>query len=298
MPILKSFQPRLIIHGGAGIFESRAFSRRQYHDALREVAAVSFRVLKRKSAHEAVLDAVTRMEDHPIFNAGVGSKLQRDGEVRMSAALMADQKFSGVINIRNVKNPVQVANLLARSRYAVLCGNEATAYARQHKMEHFDPVTEHRIRELMKKSGIKKSGTVGAVALDKRGRIVAATSTGGLGNEIPGRVADSATVAGNYASRVCGVSCTGRGEHIVNRAVAARIVIRVESGLPLEEAGSEVVRHARQHNLRIGFIALDRGGNFFVGNGFEAHVLFAFHDGKAVKTFFNHPAGGIPVSPA
>jgi L-asparaginase len=58
--------------------------------------------------------AVSLLEDNPLFNAGIGSQIQSDGQIRMSAALMdgTTQKMSGVINIQNVQNPIKVAEKL------------------------------------------------------------------------------------------------------------------------------------------------------------------------------------------
>ena len=48
------------------------------------------------------------LEDCELFNAGTGSRIQADGEIRMSAALMdgVNNTFSGVINLQYVKNPI------------------------------------------------------------------------------------------------------------------------------------------------------------------------------------------------
>ena len=80
------------------------------------------------------------------------------------------------------------------------------------------------------------TGTVGCVAIDQEGKLAVATSTGGKGFEIPGRISDSATVAGNYANEFCGVSMTGVGEDIVSNATAVKIVTRVTDGMSLEKA--------------------------------------------------------------
>ena len=82
------------------------------------------------------------LEDDPLFNAGIGSQIQSDGKIRMSAAIMdgETQKFSGVINIKNVKNPVQVAQVLFREDDRVLGGSGATSFARKNGFEHFELV--------------------------------------------------------------------------------------------------------------------------------------------------------------
>ncbi|MDP3920675.1 MAG: isoaspartyl peptidase/L-asparaginase [Candidatus Omnitrophota bacterium] len=282
--------PRLIIHGGAGLIESPDFTERQYEKALRKAIKETYSVLLQKGSRQAVLYGIRLLEDDPLFNAGYGSRLQKDGRVRMSAAIMdsVSQKFSGVINICNVRHPIDVADTLSKRRHAVLAGRGATEYARRRKMEYCSPLAPHRLKEHAEK--VKgESGTVGIVAVDHKGCICAGTSTGGVGYETPGRVSDSATVAGTYASRVCGVSCTGQGESIVNQAVAAKIVARVEDGVSLASAVQRLVGIARQKKLRIGLISLDCYGNILVGNGYNTKVLYAKHEGTKIDTFLTQP---------
>jgi L-asparaginase len=78
----------------------------------------------------------------------------------------------------------------------------------------------------LKKSKIIGTGTRGCVAFDQNGKIAVA-NFGGKGFEVPGRISDSATVAGNYANAFCGVSLTGVGEDIMSNATATKIVTRV-----------------------------------------------------------------------
>jgi L-asparaginase len=280
--------PKLIIHGGAGLLESPDFTEKDYEEALRIVLKKSYQILLEKGARQSVLHAIRSMESNPIFNAGYGSRIQKDSEVRMSAAIMdsTNSKFTGVINIKNVEHPIDVANSLVKAKHTVLSGDQATEYARKKKFLYFNPIAAHRLKEhLSKIQG--ESGTVGAVALDERAKICVATSTGGIGYETPGRVSDSATVAGTYASSSCGVSCTGRGEQIVNYALAAKIVTRVEDGIPLGEAVIKIMKQAqsKKRKLRFGLISLDKYGNIIVGNGYETRVLFCSHDGKKIRTF-------------
>ena len=207
--------PSLIIHGGAGVREGNHARFDEYGVRLCSVLEQSYAVLAETNARQAVIHAVRLLEDDPLFNAGTGSRLQGDGEIRMSAALMlgGEQSFSGVINISGVEHPIDVADMLSGERHAVLAGEQATLYAHANGFAAYDPVTEYRRGEFERRIG-GKSGTVGAVALDGHGKICAATSTGGVGFETPGRVSDSATVAGTYASDRVGVSCTGAGEDI------------------------------------------------------------------------------------
>ena len=55
-------------------------------------------------------------------------------------------------------------------------------------------------------------GTVGCVAVDKTGRLVAGTSTGGMTNKMYGRVGDVPIIgSGTYADDQLAVSATGWG---------------------------------------------------------------------------------------
>jgi len=151
-------------------------------------------------------------------------------------------------------------------------------------MEYFDPVTsvrreEHRLRQA---SG---HGTVGAVALDETGTICAGTSTGGTGFESAGRVSDSATVAGNYASEHVGISCTGIGEEIVDLAAAARTAARVAEGLDVAAAVEKTIAEAIAREYRFGMIALDRQGRTAPGETPGVRVTWARYDGEKPVLF-------------
>jgi len=221
---------KIIIHGG---FFSESSTNHETkvakQNALLRIAKDSYEFLKTHSALETVVYAVSQLEDDELFNAGIGSQIQSDGKIRMSASLMDGftQKMSGVINIEEVKNPVQVAQVLLDFDDKVLGGSGATNFARKHGFEVFSTEIVQRRSEYEAKLASAGTGTVGCVALDEDGKIAVATSTGGKGFEIPGRISDSATVAGNYANEFCGVSLTGVGEDIVSGAVAAKIVTRV-----------------------------------------------------------------------
>ena len=222
------------------------------------------------------------------MNAGTGSKLQADGEVRMSAALMdgVKNKFSGVINVQNIRFPIEAAALLSKEKNKVLSADQATEFCRKHGFDEHDPVTPARLQEYEQKcSGIH--GTVGIVALDKKGSIIAGTSTGGIGHEIPGRVSDSPTVAGTYASSKAGVSCTGVGEQITQQAVATKIVTRVEDGMSLHEAVSKTLMESNNFNYSFGLISLDANGQIEVGKTAAlGEVYYAYNNGEGIETFY------------
>ncbi|WP_298224485.1 isoaspartyl peptidase/L-asparaginase [Flavobacterium sp.] len=278
---------KLIIHGG---FFSESSTNHETkvakQNALERIVKDSYEFLKTHSAVETVVYAVSLLEDDALFNAGIGSQIQSDGKIRMSAALMdgETQKMSGVINIEEVKNPIQVAQVLMKEDDRVLGGSGATNYARQHGFEKFSTEIAQRRAEYEAKLKSEGLGTVGCVALDSDGKLAAATSTGGKGFEIPGRISDSATVAGNYANSICGVSLTGVGEDIVSNATAAKIVTRVTDGFTLKDAFAKTFDELLPYDGFAGAIAIDCDGNMFHQDSHPS-MVFASFDGEKFEVF-------------
>jgi L-asparaginase len=278
---------KLIIHGG---FFSESSTNHETkvakQKALERIVKDSYTFLQTHSALETVVYAVSLLEDDELFNAGIGSQIQSDGKIRMSAAVMdgETQKMSGVINIEEVKNPVQVAQILIQYDDRILGGSGATNFARQHGFEAFSTEIPQRRAEYEAKQKSLGTGTVGCVALDQNGKIAVATSTGGKGFEIPGRISDSATVAGNYANAFCGVSLTGVGEDIVSNATAAKIVTRVTDGFALQEAFAKTFKELKPYDGFAGAIAIDSQGNMFHQDSHPS-IVFASFDGNNFEVF-------------
>ena len=278
---------KIIIHGG---FFSESSTNHETkvakQEALLRIVKDSYAYLQTHSAVETVVYAVSLLEDDALFNAGIGSQIQSDGKIRMSASLMdgTTEKFSGVINIEEVKNPIQVALELMKVDDRVLGGSGATNFARQHGFEKFSTEIPQRRAEYEAKLAATGMGTVGCVALDADGKLAAATSTGGKGFEIPGRISDSATVAGNYVNAFCGVSLTGVGEDIVSNATAAKIVTRVTDGFTLERAFEKTFAELKPYDGFAGAIAIDKDGNLFHQDSHPS-MVFASFDGETEEVF-------------
>ena len=278
---------KVIIHGG---FFSESSTNNETkiakQQSLLRIVKDSFEYLKTHTALDTVVYAVSLLENDELFNAGIGSQIQADGKIRMSASLMdgSTMKMSGVINIEEVKNPVQVAQILLNYDDKVLGGSGATNFARANGFEQFSTEIPQRRSEYEAKLAATRIGTVGCVALDKNGKIAVATSTGGKGFEIPGRISDSATVAGNYANEFCGVSLTGVGEDIVSGAVAAKIVTRVTDGLTLEKAFEKTFNELKPFDGFAGAISIDNKGNIYHQDSHPS-MVFASFDGKTEEVF-------------
>ncbi len=278
---------KLIIHGGFFSESStNAETKVAKQKSLERIVKNSFDYLKSNSALETVVFAVSQLEDDELFNAGIGSQIQSDGKIRMSAALMdgSSQKMSGVINIEEVKNPIQVAATLLPFDDRILGGSGATNFARQHGFEKFSTEIPQRKAEYEAKLKSFGTGTVGCVALDKDGKLAVGTSTGGKGFEIPGRISDSATVAGNYVNEFCGVSLTGVGEDIVSNATAAKIVTRVSDGFTLEMAFNKTFSELKPYDGFAGAIGIDNLGNMFHQDSHPS-MVFASFDGENFEVF-------------
>lgn len=278
---------KIIIHGG--FFSESSTSaemKAAKQQALLEIVHQGFDFLKSHSAIETVVYTVALLEDNVLFNAGTGSQIQRDGVIRMSASIMDGdtQKMTGVINIENVKNPVRVAEQLFPYEDKVLGGSGAIAFARQQGFPEFSTEIPQRRHEYEAKLKANGTGTVGCVVLDSEGKIAVATSTGGKGFEIPGRISDSATVAGNYANSFCGVSLTGVGEDIVSGAVAAKIVTRVTDGFSLQQAFDKTFEELALFDGFAGAIAIDHMGTI-VHQDSHPSMVFASFDGEKEMVF-------------
>ena len=278
---------KLIIHGGFFSESSQSSETKvAKQQALSTVAKQAYEYLKTHTALQTIVYAVELLENDELFNAGIGSQIQSDGKIRMSASMMdgLSTKFSGVINIEDVKNPIRVAEKLFTYDDRVLGGEGAIDFARKNGFEKFSTELPQRRLEYEAKLKSKGLGTVGCVALDAQGRLAAATSTGGKGFEMVGRISDSATAAGNYANNYCGVSCTGVGEDIVSAAVATKIVTRVTDGMSIKQAFDKTFLELKKIDGFAGAIAIDKEGNVYHQDS-HPMMVFASYDGANLDVF-------------
>src|SRR5688572_5194538 len=274
----------IAIHGGAGALSranTSADKEARYLAGLADALDSGFDILGRGGTSlDAVTTAVRVLEDNPLFNAGHGAVLNRDGLAELDAAIMDGRTLSAgaVCALQRVRNPIDLARaVMEKTPHVMLVGAGAEEFAVSQGFElvpneYFR--TEVRSRQLQKlltagetetTNNLAAFGTVGAVALDAEGNLAAATSTGGMSGKRWGRVGDSPIIgAGTYASNAsCAVSATGHGEHFIRGVVAYDICAKMEYlKLPLARAAERVI----QEKLRArggdgGVIAVDREGN-------------------------------------
>jgi L-asparaginase / beta-aspartyl-peptidase len=269
-------RPAILVHGGAGRYAPEI-------DALAEAgcgqaAAAGWAVLSRGgSALDAVVAAVTAMEDAPVFNAGVGSCLTEDGRVEMDASVMDGEPpiGAGVGVVTTVRNPVQLARALLRDgRHVLLAGAGAEAFARLCGVATASPDSfiTARQRQRWQQRIAGDGGTVGAVAVDADGHTAAATSTGGLLGKLPGRIGDSAILgAGTYADdRAGAASATGQGEAIIIAGLAKAAVDGLRAGRHPATVAATVVRELYERGgASVGIIVVDRFGRLGAAHSAE-----------------------------
>jgi len=288
-------KPSLIVHGGAGNIPPENFD--ACRAGIRRALAAGRKLLADGGAAiDAAETAIVLLEDDPVFDAGVGSHLNLDGHVQLDAILMNGNtlKAGAVAAVEHIRNPIHLArSILEKSEHMMLVAAGAEKFAVEHGLalctaeELITPSARaawlrckedgHSPQHHLGHLGGDQHGTVGAVALDSEGRLVAGTSTGGTCCKLPGRVGDSPLIGcGCYADVDSGgVSCTGNGEGIM-RIVMAKMAVdllrdervlvpqRKKGGPPaVAQAVAEacVRKLAQRGKATGGLILLDREGN-------------------------------------
>ncbi|RYZ34005.1 MAG: isoaspartyl peptidase/L-asparaginase [Sphingobacteriales bacterium] len=301
-------KPVLVIHGGAGtILKSQMTPERekQYIAALEEALKKGYSILQSGgSSLDAVQSAVMVLEDNPLFNAGKGAVFTNEGKNEMDAAIMNGRNLAAgaVAGVTTIRNPITAARaVMEKSGHVMLVGAGAEKFASMNGITIVDPsyfYTDSRWRSLERMrrddslktqldhadTGRKASvlytdprdqhwkyGTVGAVALDTRGNLAAATSTGGMSNKKFGRVGDAPLIGiGTYANNAtCAISCTGWGEYFIRLGMAKTVSDMMEFGkMSLKAAADEMVMKrlpalGKTDNEVAdgGLVAVDKNGN-------------------------------------
>jgi L-asparaginase / beta-aspartyl-peptidase len=233
---MQPMKPSLIIHGGAWNIPDEAVA--EARAGIRRAIEAGWKILTTGgTATDAVESTVRILEDDPTFDAGYGAHLNTAGHVQLDAIIMngATLKAGAVAAVEHIRNPIKLARaVMEQSDHMMLVGAGAETFATQHGIElcaaedlihdreraawqrclEDTHAAEHHIGH--------ESGTVGAVARDEKGHLVAGTSTGGTCCKLPGRVGDSPLIGcGCYADiETGGISCTGHGEGIMKIVMA------------------------------------------------------------------------------
>lgn len=275
------------LHGGAGVNPERDYREVEKHLA-RLVTGCAERLADRQSAIDVVEFAVADMEASGFYVAGRGSAPNDRGWVECDAAIMdgARMRAGGVCALRDIANPIEAARaVMEHTPYVLLAGEGARDFALGRGCEPVkDPLLHYRIpvgvepEEMTRLDSGLAHGTVGAVALDRQGRLAAATSTGGLFGKQAGRVGDTPISGiGNWADGEIAVSCTGIGEAFIYAGGARDVASRIAyGGVKLEDAAAAMLGAVARHYGDGGLIAVDRRGNVtmpFNSSGMKRAVM-------------------------
>ena len=273
----------IAIHGGAGVIAREqlgADGGAAYRQGLEAALDAGYAVLEAGgSSLDAVTTAVRLLEDNPLFNAGRGAVLAHDGRAYLDASIMSGKNLSAgaVTGVTTVRHPIDLARrVMEDSPHVMLSGEGAEEFAGLKGLERvpndwfITPTRRQQLDRVLQgrsapRNELQGLGTVGAVAVDVRGDVAAATSTGGMTNKRWGRIGDAPIIgAGTYANNAsCAVSATGHGEYFIRSVVAHDICALVEyKGWSLERAAKEVVQGKLvQRGGEGGIIAVDPQGN-------------------------------------
>lgn len=267
-----SSSPHVIaLHGGAGVIPGRDY--REATEHLRDLAArMSAKLADGLAAVDAVEIAVVEMEASGLYVAGRGSAPNAKGLVEMDASIMdgARHKAGAVCAIRDAASPIAVARrVMEATPHVLLAGQGASDFAREQRLEQIlDPESFFRMPVGITAADIEAEtqalahGTVGAAALDLKGGLAAATSTGGVFGKRPGRVGDTPLPgAGVWADDEVAVSCTGVGEFFILTAAAFDVAARRRYiGASLQEACQGMIDSVGNLGGDGGVIAVNRAG--------------------------------------
>ena len=261
----------LVIHGGAGNLKADDIPEglsKAYEKSLNKALEAGENVLQNNGkAMNAVIAAITVMENDSLFNSAKGAVLTEDGDVELDASLMRgkDSNAGAVAGVKHVKNPISAAKeVMLNSKHVMLAGNGADYFAALQGLDTVNQeyfITSRRLRQ--HREDIQ--GTVGAAALDKDGNLASGTSTGGMSMKKWGRIGDSPIIgAGTYAdNRTCAISGTGHGEYFIRNAVAFDIHARMlYKNQNLELAAQTVIHDILRDNYDAngGIIGVDKTG--------------------------------------
>ncbi len=243
-----SVRPVIVVHGGAKTISEDKIAAN--HAGCRAAAEAGWQVLcQGGSAAEAVEAAIRVFESDQTFNAGFGSTMNSEGEVEVDAAIMdgATLGWGAVAAVQRVRHPISAARRIMEEKPRLLVARSGERFALEHGLEmcaKADLISEEQYQEWKEEAEVAdRPNTVGCVALDVNGNLVAGSSTGGVTGQPQGRVGDTAIVGcGLYAdNRLGACSTTGDGESIIPVVLAKTAIDALVGGNHPDQAAQYAI---------------------------------------------------------
>jgi beta-aspartyl-peptidase (threonine type) len=126
-------EPVILVHGGAGAWETSSERLADAIAACRSAAKVGQTILLAGgSALDAVEAAVRVLEDTPVLDAGRGSYLNANGEIELDALIMDGKTLDlgAIAVVKSIKNPICLARrVMIDSDHSFLAGSGAEQFA-------------------------------------------------------------------------------------------------------------------------------------------------------------------------
>lgn len=297
-------KPVIIVHGGAKTISDDKVAANQA-GCLAAVEAGWKVLCKGGSAAAAVEAAIRVLEADQTFNAGFGSTLNNEGEVEVDAAIMEGKTLAwgAVAALQGVRHPISVARKIMDDKPRLLVTRSGEQFARKHGVEMCpkdDLVSKEQYQEWQEEAEVlDRPNTVGCVALDANGNLVAGTSTGGTMGQPQGRVGDTALVGcGLYAdNRLGACSTTGDGESIIPVVLAKVAIDGLTGGRHPDQAARQAIETLIDRvEGEAGCIIVDCQGRIgwahnssdmavaYMSNDLEEPVFFTRQDQKPDQT--------------
>lgn len=287
-------RPAIIIHGGAKTISDDKIMAN--HDGCRAAVEAGWEVLRSGGSAAAAVEAAIRvLETDQTFNAGFGSTMNSEGEVEVDAAMMEGDTlgWGAVAAVQGLRHPISAARRIMEDKPRLLVARSGERFALEHGLEMCakeDLVSEEQYQEWQEEAKVfDRPNTVGCVALDCNGNLVAGTSTGGTTGQPQGRVGDSALVGcGLYAdNRLGACSTTGDGESIIPVVLAKTAIDALAGGEHPDQAAQHAIETLKARvEGEAGCILLDCQGRIgWAYNSSDMAVAY-MSDGMAEPAVF------------
>ncbi len=268
--------------------------------------------METKDIHCAITKGVKAVEDREEYHSvGYGGLPNIYGDVELDAAYMNGDtlKAGGIMAVRNVKNPIEVAKKLSTyDRNNFLAGEGAMKFAASKGFAFSNMLSDtakNRFGEAMKEKGgftaqeaYDGHDTVCMIGRDPKGSMGCGVSTSGLFLKHPGRVGDSPVIgSGFYAdSQIGAAAATGVGEDIMRGCLSFAIVEKMAEGYSAQKA-CEVVLKRHLERLRkkdgkcgsMSVIAMDRNGAVGAATSLTAFPFVVGNTKGDIKVLVVHP---------